>query len=314
MLTIYRIGKGVLEQINESDIEPGGDEKYWFDLQDPTADDRRRIEKARGIHLPLATDVAEIEATSRFFSDDDSVHMRVWFLDQEGDDVVRHPVAFVLTKNCLVSVAWGRIGVFDALRASSKTGRNSDRPEVVMFRLLELHLDKMADFLERYYDQIEMHWHWHDGVSQEELDVQMKQIVQLSNNKHKVRFVLMDLQQVMSGLQREGLVPRSLKNRFLGLQRDLSSLLQHSDFVSEKLDFLMNMLISRLTLIDNRVGKILSIVALVFLPPTLIAAIYGMNFQHMPELQLPWAYPAALVAMLVSAVVPYLIFKWKRWL
>ncbi len=314
MLTIYRIGKGSLEQVNEADLVADDSESYWFDLQDPTTDDRRRIEQARGIHLPLVTDVSEIEATSRFFADENSIHMRVWFLEQNGEELERHPVAFVLTRNCLVSMAWGRISIFDALRAAHKTGRHSDKPSVVLIRLLELYLDRIADYLERYYDQIESHWVWEDDVTQDALDRQMKQIVQLSNNKHKVRFVLMDLQQIMSGLQREGLVPRGLKTRFLGLQRDLSSLLQHSDFISEKLDFLMNMQISRLTMIDNRVGKILSVVALVFLPPTLIAAIYGMNFHHMPELDMPWAYPAALGAMLVSAVVPYLIFKWKRWL
>jgi len=85
-------------------------------------------------------------------------------------------------------------------------------------------------------------------------------------------------------------------------------------FISEKLDFLIGMLISRLNLVDNRVGKILSVVALVFLPPTLIGSIYGMNFRFMPELAVPWAYPLALVAMLASAVIPYLVFKWRRWL
>ncbi len=314
MLTIYRIGKGTLEQVNESEVDRDSNIHYWFDLRDPTQEDRRRVQTEWGIHLPLAADVSEIEATSRFFADDSIVHLRVWFLDQQDHELVRHPVAFVLTKSCLISMTWGRIGVFDSLRAARRTGRQSSQPAAVLIRLLELHLDKMADYLERYYDQIETHWRWHDAVLQEELNEQMKEIVELSNNKHKVRFVLMDLQQVISGMQREGLVPRRLKPRFLGLQRDLGSLIQHADFVSEKLGFLMSMLISRLTLIDNRVSKILSIVALVFLPPTLIAAIYGMNFQHMPGLQSSWAYPAALVVMLVSAVVPYLIFKWKRWL
>ena len=233
MLTVYRIGKGQIEQINEHEIEPDSDQYYWFDLQDPTAEDRARIERARGVHLPLAADVSEIEATSRFFADDDTIHMRIWFLDQTGDELERHPVAFILSKNCLISMAWGRVGVFDLLRANQKTGRQSARPAVVLIRLLELHLDKTADYLERFYDQIEAHWRWRNDVTQDELDLQLKQIVQLSNNKHKVRFALMDLQQVMSGLQREGLVSRGLRPRFLGLQRDLGSLLQHSDFVSE---------------------------------------------------------------------------------
>lgn len=314
MLTVYRISKGVLEPINENEIKPDTNETYWFYLQDPTTDDRRRVEQARGVRLPLAADVSEIEATSRFFADDDIIHMRIWFLNRQDDELERHPVAFVMTRNCLISMAWGRIGVFEALRASQKTGRQSERPAVVLIRLLELHLDKVADYLEHFYDEIETHWQWHDSITQDALDEQMKHVVQLSSDKHKVRFALMDLQQVMSGLSREGLVPRGLRPRFAGLQRDLASLLQHSDFVSEKLDFLMNMQISRLTLIDNRVSKILSTVALIFLPPTLIGAVYGMNFEYMPELKIPWAYPAVLGVMVVSAIAPYLVFKWKKWL
>ncbi|HFD87587.1 MAG TPA: hypothetical protein ENJ35_07920 [Gammaproteobacteria bacterium] len=314
MLNIHRIAKGRIEPVNAEDIDPDSRENYWLDLQDPSETDRARIERARQIHLPLITDVKEIEATSRFFIDDAGMHLRVWFLDQSGGTLVRHPAAFLLSKNCLISIAWGRVTAFEALRSRRKLGRQGAQPSAVLVKLLEIHLDEMADYLESFYDEIEGHWHWKEGATEEELDRQLKLIVQLESDKHKVRFALMDLQQALAGLRREEALPKSLMPRFTSLQRDLDSLLVHSDFVSEKLDFLMSMLVSRLTLIDNRVSKILSVVALVFLPPTLIGSIYGMNFHHMPELDKPWAYPVVLVLMLLSAIVPYLVFKWKRWL
>jgi magnesium transporter len=314
MLTIHRIRQGHIEPVDDREIDPDSSDSFWLDLQDPSTADRERIERARRMHLPVITDVSEIEATSRFFVDEAGIHLRVWFLDQSKDMLVRHPVAFVLARHCLISMAWGRVAVFEALRAGHKLGHQTDSPAEVLVKLLELHLDEMADFLEAFYDEIEGHWRWEEGVTQAELENQLHDLVQMESDKHKVRFVLMDLQQALAGLRREDALPQALMPRFTALQRDLDSLLVHSDFVSEKLDFLMNMLVSRLTLIDNRVTKILSVVALVFLPPTLIGAIYGMNFQHMPELDEPWAYPVALLAMLASAVVPYLIFKWKRWL
>jgi magnesium transporter len=132
-------------------------------------------------------------------------------------------------------------------------------------------------------------------------------------DNNQARFTLMDMELVLAALHREDIVLPPLQQRLDAMRRDVDSLLSHSGFLSEKLDFLMDTVMTRLNLADNRVGKILSVVALIFLPPTLIGSIYGMNFHHVPELDHPWAYPSALAAMAASAVIPYLLFKWKRW-
>jgi len=314
MLQIYHITPGQVEPTDGEAIGPDSRDAYWLDLREPTSEDRQYINRARGVTLPVIDDVREIEATSRFFVDGDGMHLRIWFLDQTDDVLARKPVAFVLSEHCLISMSWGPVGSFDALRAGHKLGRHGSTPAAVLFKLLELHLDQVADLLEAVYEAIEGHWSCPDDATQDLLETQLTEICLLEGDRHKVRLALMDLQQVLAGLEREEAVPDAEVRRFEAIKRDLESLLVHSDFISEKLDFLMNILISRLNMVDNRVGKILSVVALVFLPPTLIAAIYGMNFHHMPELGQRWAYPLVLVAMLVSAVFPYVIFKWKRWL
>ena len=314
MLQIYRIESARVQAVDEGTIGPDSLADYWLDLHDPTPADRARIEQARGVNLPAIGDVREIEATSRFFADDDGLHLRIWFLGQVDGVLTRKPAAFVLSEHCLISMCWGHVDSFEALRAGRKLGGRHTSPSAVLFKLLELHLDQVADLLESVYEAIDGHWSCPDDATQVSLENQLKEICRMEGDRHKVRLALMDLQQVLAGLEREEAVTKDDAYRFDAIQRDLESLLEHSDFISEKLDFLMNMLVSRLNLIDNRVGKILSVVALVFLPPTLIAAVYGMNFHHMPELDWPWSYPLALLAMLASAVIPYVIFKWKRWL
>lgn len=314
MLQIYRIHPGRVELCDTGAVGTDATENCWLDLHDPTPAECSRVEQALHLTLPGIRDAREIEATSRFFVDADGLHLRIWFLDRADGKLSRKPVAFVLSPHCLLSMTWGSIRCFEILRAEQRPGHHSAKPIAVLFRLLEMHLDLTADLLEAAYEEIEQRWSSPENAPQEFLEKQLNEICRLEGERHKVHFALMDLQQVLAGLEREDAVPEAEAGRFTALTRDLDSLLAHSDFISAKLDFLIGTLISRLNLIDNRVSKILSVVALVFLPPTLIGSIYGMNFHFMPELAAPYAYPLTLLAMLASAVIPYLVFKWRRWL
>ena len=194
MLTLYRIEKAMIERVDESDISPRSNETYWLDLQDPTGADRERLERARGLRLPARVDANEIEATSRFFVDDSGIHLRVWFLDLEDGLLVKHPVAFILSEHCLISLTWGQIGCFAALRSMRRLDRVGAAPEAILLKLVEIHLDWIADHLEAVYDEVETYWSWKDSASQQDLETQLSQICRLEGDKHKVRFALMDLQ------------------------------------------------------------------------------------------------------------------------
>jgi magnesium transporter len=195
-----------------------------------------RIERARGVTLPAIDDVREIEATSRFFVDDDGMHLRIWFLDQTDGILSRKPAAFLLSAHCLISMTWGQVLCFETLRAGHLLGRHSEAPVAVLLRLLEMHLDGVADLLEDTYEEIERHWASSEDVGQADPKTQLGDAHRLEGDRHKVHFVLMDMQRVLSGLEREETVPDAEAHRFDAITRDLESLLEHSDFISEKLD------------------------------------------------------------------------------
>jgi magnesium transporter len=311
MLLIHRISER-LEPVRE--IAPDTPDRFWIDLADPTPEDRERVERTHGLHLPAIADLKEIEATSRFFVDDDGMHLRASFLDAANRHLEVHSVGFIVSDRFLISLRTAKLAAFESLREQPLLGVGATSPLAVFLRLVEIQLDSVADRIEGIYATIEAHRPGSEQASQDELDAEIEVISRLEADNDKTRFTLMDFELVLAALVREGEIPSDLERRFAGLRRDVDSLLSHSRFISEKLDFLMDLVMTRLSLVDNRVGKILSVVALVFLPPTLIGSIYGMNFHYMPELNQPWAYPATLAAMAASAVIPYVLFKWKRWL
>ncbi|MEJ2132705.1 MAG: CorA family divalent cation transporter [Gammaproteobacteria bacterium] len=312
MLVIHCMTNGQIERLDA--IPADSREQLWLDLTAPTREDRERVEQALGLRLPAMSDLGEIEATSRFFVDDIGIHLRASFFDTRNGELDVQSVGFILAKGCLISIRPLELETFATLRALRQLGVDKGSPFAVLLRLVELELDAIADRMEDVYARVEAHGPATERVTHEYLEDDLVHVSGLEAVNGKVRFALMDFDLVLAALNRERKIPAELERRFDELRRDVDSLLNHCAFISDKLDFLVGMVMTRLTLVDNRVGKILSVVALIFLPPTLIGSIYGMNFHHMPELAQPWAYPAALAAMGVSAVLPYLIFKWKRWL
>lgn len=314
MLNIYRIIQDRLETVDIASVGPDSTDHFWLDLLNPDPGDRSRIERARGVNLPSMADLREIEATSRFFVDENGIHLRTWLLDSGEDGLVSHSAGFLLTDGCLISLRSEPSESFDLLDRQRRLGAGAEGPTGVFLRLVEIQLDLIADRLEDVYAQVESHWPGSDTAGFALLEAELGHVSRMGADNNKARFSLMDLDLVLGALDREEVTPEPPRHRLDGVRRDVDSLLRHSGFLSQKLDFLMDSVMTRLNLVDNRIGKVLSVVALVFLPPTLIGSIYGMNFDHMPELAYRWAYPAALAAMAASAVVPYLVLKWKRWL
>jgi magnesium transporter len=129
----------------------------------------------------------------------------------------------------------------------------------------------------------------------------------------RARLSLMDKERVLSLLQRSGKLPPAFGARLTALLQDTESLLSHSTSLFEKINFLVNVTLGRAGNEQNRVIRLLSFAALVFLPPTLVASVYGMNFEHIPELSWSMGYPFALTVILLAGVVPYVYFKRKGW-
>lgn len=189
-----------------------------------------------------------------------------------------------------------------------------DDPESIALNLLEIKVDGLADELEDATRQLELLstrvLRRVEVDFEESLDVLAVQ----EDLNGKVRVALMDTQRDLTFLQRRGRFDTEQLEWVQELLRDVDTLLPHNTFLTEKVNFLLNSAMGFINLEQNKIIKTFSIAAVVFLPPTLVASIYGMNFDLMPELHSAWGYPLALVAMVASAIAPYLYFKRKGWL
>jgi magnesium transporter len=144
-----------------------------------------------------------------------------------------------------------------------------------------------------------------------ELETAISQLAKLEDSNGKIRLCLMDTQRDISFLLRNLRGEAELAEDMREIVRDVEALLSHTTFLFEKINFLMDSTQGFISIEQSKVIKIFSIVAVVFLPPTLVASSYGMNFMNMPELEWALGYPWAIGLMIISGIAPYLIFKWK---
>ena len=298
----------------------------WVDILDPSAEERTRVEAAFGIALPTHDEMREIEPSSRLYSENGAAFMTATVLAQADTP---HPtsdvITFILARRMLITLRYTEprpfaIYAHKLCRAPTETVNGG---EDVLIGLLEAFVDRIADVLERI------------GA---ELDRVSKDIFQVGNSTSAV-----DLQSVIRALgknedlassTRESLLSltriirfhaatfeaeskketKEVKTRVRSLQRDIDSLNEHVAYESHKINFLLDATLGVVNIEQNRIIKIFSVAAVAFLPPTLVASIYGMNFQFMPELHWEHGYFVALGLMVLSAILPLLYFRKRKWL
>jgi magnesium transporter len=188
--------------------------------------------------------------------------------------------------------------------------------------LLEAFVERMADLLEKVQTELDsvslaiFPRNGQKSASSGDLHALIKQIGADGDLVSKARESLVSFQRILMYVQQSSVVTLSQdqRGRFKSTLRDVQSLSDHATFLGSKIQFLLDAVLGLINLEQNNIIKIFSVAAVMFLPPTLVASIYGMNFHHMPELDKAWGYPVALLAMLVSAVLPYIYFRRKGWL
>ncbi|MFC6689731.1 magnesium/cobalt transporter CorA [Jhaorihella thermophila] len=310
-------------------VQPGlgasGARIVWIDLLDPDRDEEARVEQQLGINVPTREDMEEIEISSRLFSEDGALFMTAILPSQaDGDDPELLPVTFVLSKDTLVTIRYHRPRAFETFPArAAKVSMGCDTGEGVLVALLEAIVDRLADILEHDGREI-------DGISRRifrkseekvmkgaDLQDVIEAIGRKGDLTSNIRDSLVTLERVAGFLGQQTLQkksPRDLRERIKTLSRDIRSLADHASFLSQKITFLLDATLGLINIEQNAIIKIFSVAAVVFLPPTLIASIYGMNFEHMPELEWLLGYPFAIGLMIVSAILPFVYFKRRGWL
>jgi magnesium transporter len=318
-------GTSLERKVIESDTDfPEG--VVWVDLVAPTPTEDKIVERALGIAIPTREEMQEIEVTSRLYIENGARYMTATMMCQSDTDSPKTTnVTFILAAHRLVTVRYDEPRPF--VMVNNKLARfcpPQPTGETVMMDILDAVIDRAADILERIGADV-------DQVSRDIFDPEANilsargrpfnrtfiNIGRKGDLTSKVRESLVSIGRLLLFLASEAEGTKLAKDQranIKGMQRDVQSLSDHATFLSNKITFLLDAMVGVVSLQQNNIIKIFSVAAVVLMPPTLVASIYGMNFKHMPELDWTLGYPLALVLMLIAAILPYVFFKWKKWL
>ncbi len=326
---------GAEQRTAASGDPPAGvpDGAVWVDLLDPTPEQDREILARLGVDIPTREEMEEIESSSRIYQEGGVAYMTALVVCRTGTDAPGNtPVAFVLTPTHLVTVRFADLAPFRAFAARcARHPENTEGSVAVFAGLVEAIVDRTADVLEGAGAQLA-------AVSaevfrakppaaagaapagprppQRDLDDLVERLGRHHDLLSTLRESLLTLQRVLAFAPQvtDGWMPGEAKVRLETAERDVRSLMEHDGHLTQKVAFLLDATLGLINNQQNRIIKIFSVVAVVFMPPTLVASIYGMNFAHMPELAQRWGYPASLALMVLAAIAPYLYFKRRGWL
>ncbi|MCA2015082.1 magnesium/cobalt transporter CorA [Vibrio tritonius] len=318
MLRFFRIINGVITAMptdESSDLRQCVQQAEWIDAHEPTDEERQLISSLWRIELPESTDVEEIETSARCFIDRSGIHVHSLFLSPTEGRHNSVTVACILQNERLITIREGDVADFRLLRLRARRGQvHCNNVDSLLVTLLEQKVENHADILEDIHRQLEKVSH--DVLENEDSDLEecISRLARLEDSNGKVRLCLMDTQRTISFLLRNLKSRNDHRETLTEVGHDIEALMSHTTFLFDKINFLMDSTQGFINIEQNQIIKIFSIASVVFLPPTVIASIYGMNFDFMPELHWLGGYPFALGLMLASGFAPYVYFKRKGWL
>jgi magnesium transporter len=316
MLMAFTLKQGLLEQVA---INAAGDlapEVIWVDAVAPTGEEREWLREAYQQELPSIDDIYEIEATSRFFENEFGLHISSYFLNYADENSTNISAAFVFSGERLFTLREEELAAFRLFRLRARKGLVTlTNSKSIMLGLFETKVENLADIVERIAADLEKTSRQVLGnAEQDDMESVLTDLAQQEDVNGKVRISMMDLQRMLYLLLRSGILNAEQSERLRDIIRDSESLIASTSFLFDKIKFLLDTTLGFINVNQNKIIKIFSVASVVFLPPTMIASVYGMNFSLMPELHWQMGYPWALLLMLLSAVAPYLWFKKKKWL
>ena len=305
--------------------ELGYDDILWIDLMQPTIKEQRAVENFIEVNLQSRQQVEEIESTSKYSENENAIISNSNFFIPTGDTFLVEPVSFIISnEGVLVSVR----------NAESRTFRETEKRLQMNYRsystgyhlfisLLEVRIDFDADLVELVAKQVSAlskDINSENAINKEVLH----RISALQESSMSLRENIFDRQRVLSGILRSERFPNDIYPRLQLMIKDVSSLINHADFSFQRLDYLQDAALGLINIEQNEIVKIFSVAAVIFLPATLIASIYGMNFKVMPELDWQWqitetwtlpvGYLFAIGLMLLCSAMTIWYFKYKKWL
>jgi magnesium transporter len=297
-------------------LDDNGDKSsvIWIDMFLPTIGEIRAVENLFDMKFPTKQESEEIELSSRYWEEDNRIEINSYFLINSDKEAFNETVSFILQDALLISVRYKKLQSFSTFTKKLLTSPREYKNGYSIFsQIIDIRIDADADIIEDLNKEItKIRKHVFTDYTSDDEDM-LEKISTLEDLNMKLRENLTDKQRILSSLLKSQTFIDD-KNELPIMLKDIRSLIDHTNFNFERLDYLQSIFIGLLSIEQNKVIKIFTIVNVIFLPPTLIASIYGMNFDFMPEIHWEYGYLLAIVFMVLAAVTPLFIFKKKGWI
>ena len=327
MITIYlkQYNKIIRNADTELFDELGYDDILWIDMVQPSIKEQKAVENFMEISLQTKQQVEEIESTSKYSESENAIISNSNFFIPTGDSFEVEPVSFILSnEGVLVSVRQADMRTFrEAEKRLQMNYRSYSTGYHILISLLEVRIDFDADLVElvgRQVSALSKDINTEDSIDKEVIH----RINTLQERTMVLRENIFDRQRILSGILRSERFPNDIYPRLQLMIKDVNSLISHTDFSFQRLDYIQDSALGLINIEQNEVVKIFSVAAVVFLPATLVASIYGMNFRYMPELDwvytlpngwdLPLGYIFAIGLTILASGLTMGYFRYKKWL
>lgn len=316
MLNLLRRGAPAFESVSPGAGWQVPDDTLWLDLLNPSRDEELAVEAALGLELPTAEEMAQLEPSSRLYQENGATYMTATLLSRADEGPRAAPVTFVLAKGMLIDIRYDELRAFQVFAERAPASALGSGPALLL-GLLDAVIERLAEILEVTGASVETASAaiFRKAAGNRYGDL-LADLARAQSVTSMTRNSLTSLARLLSfaALAPEIGSDPECSAHLKSLQSDAQSLTEHAGFQSSHISFLLDAALGLINIEQNAIIKFFSVVAVVFMPPTLVASIYGMNFHHMPELNWPLGYPTALAIMLATAVLPFWWFKRRGWL
>jgi magnesium transporter len=327
MIKVYNFEGSCLRELNFNELKSHITDTIWVDLICPTAAEKRLIEEVLGIKIPTHDEMYEIELSRRLYQRNNTIFSTITFITQlDTPHLESHALAFVLHNKWLITIRYVEEFPYSTVLAKAKFNAPLFKKGSFIFSvMLEDMTEQLADVLENTahnIEEISRHIFKYNYASNGPSKVSkpnFKEIIsQIGHNEDllsRVRESLFTITRMLGFVLQTSYFQAHEEKKLISIvMRDTTFLIEHATFLSNKINFLLDASLGMINIEQSSIIKIVSVAAVVFLPPTLVASIYGMNFHYMPELNWYFGYPLAIVLTILSGFLPYKYFKYKRWL
>jgi magnesium transporter len=304
----------VVEGIEFLDSNEDKNSVIWIDMLLPTIEEIRAVEDMFDMHFPTKQESEEIELSSRYWEENNRIEINSYFLINDNNSAFNETVSFILQGNLLISVRYKKLQSFNTFTKKLLISPREFKTGYSIFcQIIDIRIDADADTIENLSKEItKIRKHVFTDYSNDDEEI-LEKISTFEDLNMKIRENLTDKQRILNSLLKSQKFVDD-KNELPIMLKDIKSLIEHTNFNFERLDYLQNIFIGILSIEQNKVIKIFTIVNVIFLPPTLIASIYGMNFEFIPELHWEYGYLFSIGFMILASITPILIFKKKGWI